>query len=356
MKEIALLFGKLGLFGFGGPIAVMAMMEEEVAKRRAWITRQDFAQMYAICKLLPGPMATQMAIHIGNLRGGIWGGIIAGSFFILPSFLIVLGLSYLYVHSGWSYGSNPLFPGLQMGALAVIVLSTVQFAKPYICRADAWVIAATSAALIVLQPRWEPWVILFFGLSAVLIKGQSSRAMSVLPQVFWMCFKAGVFVFGSGLAIVPLLEGDAVGHYGWLTHSEFMDGLAIGQITPGPVVITATFIGYKAAGFLGACVATFAIFLPGFFNILLILPKIIQVLKRSSRAQAFSSWAIPSVIGGIVGSTIRLGYFTIGQSQSWALWLAIFALALTVALWKKPPSWLLIPATGAFAWFVFVWL
>lgn len=372
MKEVSQIFLRLGLLGFGGPIAVMAMMEEEMVRERRWLSQEKFSEMYAVLKMMPGPVATQMVIYLGKTRAGVLGGILAGVLFILPSFLLVLGLSYLYVR-GQSIQGSPLFQGLQIGALALILFSTIQLAKPYRTRRDAWVIAIVSTVLVLCFPRWEPLVILGAGVLGSVVVGQWGLGLSklrtlafsgilipVFPllevfkssplfQLFWVCFKAGAFVFGSGLAIVPLLEADTVRHFHWLTHAEFMDGLAIGQVTPGPVVITVTFIGYKAAGALGAVVATLGIFLPAFVNVLFLVPRLWENFSKTPYARGFSTWAIPAVLGAIAGTTLRLGFLTLNSK----LGLGVFALSVLSAIRFSPPAWLLIPATGVAYWVVF---
>jgi chromate transporter len=332
-----------------------------------------------------------MAVYLGNLRAGTVGGLLAGMLFVLPSFVIVLGLSALYVGAGGAGAlgrSAIVFPGMQAGALVVIYLSAWTMGRPYLrggSRARAIAVATLSAALVAVAPRYEPLVILGVGLLGVALSrrnGKGSRGgegegnrdgkapssasssrpralawplaaglfatgggAAVLGDLFWTCFKAGAFVFGSGLAIVPLLEADAVGHFGWLTHAEFMDGIALGQITPGPIVITATFIGYKVAGVLGALTATVGMFLPPFLNVLLLVPRTFERWSHRAEMKAFSEWAIPSVIGAILGTTLRLSWFTL---QGW-IPCAVFVGAAIVALRFRPPSWVLIPGAGGVA-------
>lgn len=383
MSEIIRIFFRLGVLGFGGPIALVAQMDEELCRKRGWVTPERFSQTYALLKIMPGPLASQMAIFLAAARGGVLAGWIGGFVFILPSFVLVLVLSYLYTHQG-TMASLPdgFMPGLQVGALAVIATSTWALFKPFYASSRAWVIAILSGLLIFWHPRWEPLVILVLGLSGVasvrgrrstdgtkgsskllhgwfglgtLGLGSAGAAASTgvagaatagvghtLAQLGWVCFKAGAFVFGTGLAIVPVLEADVVGRHHWLTSHEFMDGLAIGQVTPGPVVITSTFIGYRAAGWIGAIVATVMIFLPCFLNVLYILPHVWKRVSGTPGAKAFTEWALPSVIGGIAATSIRLGLLTV---SSWTA-AVLLGLALAVAVWRRPPAWLLIPVCG----------
>jgi chromate transporter len=367
LGEIAWVFLRIGCLGFGGPIATMAMMEEETCRRRSWITQEQYNEMYAITKMLPGPAASQLAIFIGKTYAGTLAGIVSGTLFILPSFLLVLALSVAYVKSGQVSEIRGLLTGLQIGALAVILLSVEQMSRHYWKKTSAWGIAAISTALIFERPRWEPIIILVFGLAGAFLFSRTARAKGVIPskkptslkaiaaipvaglasmttlgQLFWTCFKAGALVFGTGLAIVPVLEGDAVSHFHWVTHSQFMDGLAIGQITPGPVVITVTFIGYLAAGWLGSIVATLGIFMPPFINILFLVPIFWARWSGTPSSVGFSSWAIPAVIGGILGTMIRLGIQTVVTPAQ----LGLLVLCLALAFRYRPPAWMLIPGAG----------
>jgi chromate transporter len=361
LSEIFSVFLRLGFLGFGGPVAVIAMIEEEVVRKRAWISESLFSEHYAICKLLPGPVSTQMAITMGRHRGGIWAGVIAGLCFILPSFFMILGLSVAYLKTGMTSQSTVFLKGLQCAALATILLSAWSLSRGFRKQTLGLSIAFVSAAWVALAPSWEPWVILFFGLmGAYRAKRRHFSPLSIsvfsffdagflvglaesrLFDLFWVCFKAAAFVFGTGLAVLPVLEAEAVGHFHWLTHSQFMDGLALGQVTPGPLVITSTFIGFVAAGYSGALVATLGMFLPSFFNVLILVPRIWKKFSGTAEAQAFSQWAIPAVVGGVFATTVQLGRMTLDHPVSWIL----FLISGWVSVWKSPPAWLLIPMMG----------
>ena len=371
VKEIIYLFVRLGALGFGGPVALIAMMEEEVCRKRNWVSKERFTEIYAVCKILPGPVAVQMAIFLGSVRGATLGGFLAGFFFILPSFLMVLALSYTYVNTQLTQKFGSAFITMQAAALGVVLLSTFQLAKPYLKKQSGILIGLISLVLLYLWPKYEPFVIFFFGLSGAYIYSRSvssssgSRLVSFAPgflaglvakfptelfsdtiylRLFWVCFKAGEFVFGSGLAIIPLLEAEVVQHYHWLTHAEFMDGLAIGQVTPGPVTITVTFIGFKTAGILGALVATGGIYLPPFINVLYILPRIWKKISGTPGARGFTSWAFPAVIGGILGATLNLARVTLISP----LPLGIFLAVLLIGLYRNVPAWILVPGAGIF--------
>ncbi len=368
LKEIVFEFMRLGVLGFGGPIAVIAMMEEEFSRKKKWVSREKFLETFTLCKVLPGPTATQMAISIGRIYEGRLGGVLAGVSFILPAFFLVLGISYFYLQKSVYQKFACFLPGMQVGALAVIFQSVLQFSRPYQRKIKAYGIAGVSGLLVLFFPAWEPLIILGAGLLGVLIlkrkklvlimmfvfvgatrafASEFSRVLlpgKVLISLFWVCFKAGAFVFGTGLAIVPVLEADVVQNFHWLTHSEFMDALAIGQITPGPVVIAATFIGYKVAGLLGACVATFAIFAPCFFIILVFIPLLKSHFlgTKVGSLKQFSEWAIPSVIGCILGVSVHLAVTTLHAPS----FICLFILLFLGGLFFKIPSWAVILGAG----------
>lgn len=374
--EIFKLFFRIGSTGFGGPLAIIAILEEEVARKRNWITSQEFAETYAICKIFPGPISSQMSIAIGKHYAGPWGGIFAGIAFLLPSFSLLLALSTLYTAWGSKIADSTLvlrtFAGIQAATLALIVQSIFHLAKPHFKTTPPWLIAIPSGLVVVVLPRMEPLVIIAAGLLGLFFNlkhpkhsqpkepspipnkkdreinlflptsGMLGTATLVTPKLlslFWTCFKAGAFVYGTGLAIVPLLEAEVVGHYQWLTHSEFMDGLALGQMTPGPLAITVTFIGYRVAGILGAFLATFALFLPSFINVLYLLPRVRARLEHSGHAQAFSNFTLAAVIGAVVAVAIRLGFSTLLTPLS----LIIFFIAWIAASKFRLPSWIVLP-------------
>jgi chromate transporter len=365
MKELFWVFMRIGWLGFGGPIATIAMMEEETVRKRRWLDEREFSEIYTICKMLPGPVATQVAIYLGMLRKGRWGGALAGLTYIFPAFLIILCFSIVYVRHRIGTEYEGIFAALQTGALVVILTSTLALARPIWKSRNMIALMVVSAGLIAWFPLWEPVVILAGGLGAAWLTTRTagsqpapgSRMLAVgaaagaLPafkwpvaaKLFWVCFKAGAFVFGTGLAIIPLLEADVVRHRHWLTHSEFMDGLMIGQTTPGPVATSVTFIGYKTAGLPGALVATAGVFLPNFINVLFIVPSLWKRVSGTPMARAFTVWAIPAVVGGIFATGLRLGIATV---HTWPL-VALFVVANGVAFRLKPPAWLLILGCGA---------
>jgi chromate transporter len=227
-------------------------------------------------------------------------------------------------------------------------------ARPYSKSLQAILISLVAGIIIFIHPPYEPILILTLGAWGVLGSGlfgffpfafnfKDQVLNSDIMKLTIVCLKAGFLVFGTGLAIIPVLEADVVGKYHWLTKPEFLDGLALGQITPGPVTTTATFIGYKVGGFGGAILATMAIFLSAFINVLIIIPMVEKKMKNHpEKMKSFTDWAFPAVIGGIVATSLRLTMTTV---TTWFLLAWIVAAALVV--WKfRPPAWALIPASG----------
>lgn len=369
MSDVVKIFLRLGCLGFGGPIAFLAMLEEEFVRRRKWVTPERFAEIVAVCKLLPGPIATQAGITLAVERAGRWAGFVAGLLTFLPAFALVMGLSHLYMEYGTVPQASTALRGMQAAALAAILQSVGTLARPHLRRAGAWFAAGASCMLTAFFPRWEPLVILGFGLLGVLrsraarptgstvFEGATAATGALAAAVaapvaiataatplalFWTCFKAGALVFGSGLAIVPLLEGEIVRGAGWLTQAQFLDGVAIGQVTPGPMVITATFIGYVAGGPSGAVAATFGMFLPAFINTLVIIPALWRRLRGSTVLARFSGLAVPAVVGAILSTGIQLGLSTLVSAVPLTLfgasWLALVAL--------RAPGWIVLPLSG----------
>lgn len=367
-SEIARIFLRLGLLGFGGPIALIRLMEIETVEKRRWFKAENFSSMYAMVKLLPGPIAVQMAIWLGMERGGRKGGIIAGISMVFPSFLLLLVLSYIYFHLGARSELSGFLGGMQLGTLAVILISVIGLSTPYRRSIEAWVIALISAVLIQTSPSLEPFWILLAGAYGVLKDRHASKphllgslspapilalasaatsapdlTLGTLWKLFWLCFKGGAFVFGTAIAIIPMLEGDAVQKYGWLTHAQFMDGIALGQVSPGPFSITVVFIGFKVAGILGSSIAALGIYLPAFLNILFIVPRIWKRVQGHPALHSFVSRAMPSIIGCILGAVIHLGYPILGTPTAALISLAALVLGLRFSL----PNWMLIPGAGA---------
>ena len=302
---LARLFLRLGFTAFGGPAAHIAMMEDEVVRRRQWLTHDDFLDMISACNLIPGPNSTEMALHIGQRRAGFTGLVVAGLSFITPAALITIALAWVYV----TFGRMPQIAGVLYGIkpviIAIVVQAIARLARS-VLRTPLLIgisIAATAAALMGVD---EMVILLVAGALVIVARRLSSEfaptvaasalgaasagtAASVpfsLGTLFLFFLKVGAILFGSGYVLLAFLQADLVDRRRWLTQSQLLDAVAIGQITPGPVSSTATFVGYLLGGTRGAVVATVGIFLPAFFFVSLSGP-LLPRLRRSPTAGAF---------------------------------------------------------------------
>jgi len=330
--------------GFGGPLALVALMEQEFVNEKKWVSKKRFESTFLFCKMLPGPIAYQMALWTGHeLRGKI-GGLLAGSFFILPSATLLYLLGRFY---GVLEGANSLKPfldGMKVGALVVILQSIGSLFAPYQKMKSSYFYALFGAIGMVLFPRMEPIIILGGGILSILFLYARRNSYiklsswSVLWALFFTHFKAGAFVFGTGLAIIPVLERESVQVYGWLSRLEFLDALSFSQITPGPITTMASFIGYKAARELGSLAATFGMYLPGALIVLGLLPWARKRLETQAWLNWFQWGAVPTVIGCLAASSYWL--LKSALISVWAF--ALFFLLLAVQWKRRLPAWAII--------------
>lgn len=320
MKEIFYYFLKIGLLGFGGPMAHIAMMDSDLIDKRKWATKDEFLDGLAVCNILPGPASTQLGIYMGFLRGGILGGTLAGIAFILPAFIIITILSYVY----FKFGEIPSITGILYGINAVVIAlissSLLNMYKKTVVNKPQFIIfLATTIAITVLGVNMII-AMLFAGITGVFIysnppKNKSDKKLlsvalplafaPLLSKLLIFFLKVGAFIYGGGLVIIPFIENEVVNKLGWLTQTEFLAGIALGQLTPGPVVITAAFIGYKVFGFIGATLSTVAIFLPSFIFILVAAPYL-KKIKNVQWIKAALKGVNAAVIGSILSSIISL--------------------------------------------------
>jgi chromate transporter len=362
MGELARYFLRLGFLGFGGPVALVGQMERELVNDKKWLSREQMRESIAICQSLPGPLAIQVGIYIAWLRCGFWGAWLGGWCFILPNFVIVAALGALYVYLGDLQPVTAIFYGVSPAVIALILHSCYRLAKLGMEDWLQWAIAAACFAVtIVLQAEVA---LLFIGAGIVGIVYYGSlfkRTPAVLPVVVvpaaapmvpvattstlgkLMLFflKAGSLTFGSGLVIVPFLEQGLVQQYGWLDERQFLIAVAIGMISPGPVVITATFVGYLVAGFWGSVVSTVGIFLPSFLLVLIVAP-ILARHRGNANVQGFVKGAYAAAIGTILGACVLLGKIAIGD---W-LTVAIGIVSLAILFRWKVSNPALIAATA----------
>lgn len=369
LKEIILYFLKLGILGFGGPLAMMAAFQRDLVEKRGWATREQFTRALALIKALPGPTGTQVAIYLGYCRGGRLGGFLAGACLIFPAFVLMILLGSFYASATELAWSRAVLFGMSAAALGVISDSVWRLTGPYRAERAFWVVAVAAAAITWFKPAAEPVVILGAGalgmglmrfwergksmaaaalFPSALVFGSSGLSVPLLAQLSGVMLKAGAFVFGTGLAIVPMLAHDVVERYGWLDDQQFLDALAFGQVTPGPVVITSTFIGFKVAGLLGAVVGTASIFAPAFFNMLTWFPGAEKKLGASPYTRRFVMWAVGAVVGSIAAVTVRLGVAAPPTHALW-LWIVLALGSLTVSVFTKVPAWATIPVAGIVA-------
>ena len=315
LRELAVLFLRLGTLAMGGPAAHIAMMEDEVVRRRRWMTHDRFLDMLGVCNLIPGPNSTEMAIHIGQLRAGFAGLVVAGACFILPAAAIVLVIAWMYVRFGTMPQAVGLLYGIKPVIIAVVLQALWGLGRTAIKSRLLAVLAIVTLIASILDVN--DMIVLLGGgfvmlairavedraaaratLAAIPVAARASGAKGValaaaavavpfsLTTLFLFFLKVGAVLFGSGYVLLAFLRTDLVDRLRWLTEAQLLDAVAVGQITPGPVFTTATFIGYILGGFRGAVVATLGIFLPSFFFVSISGP-LIPHLRRSPLAGAF---------------------------------------------------------------------
>ncbi len=354
IRDLVQYYLRLGAFGFGGPVALCGQMEQELVQERHWLTKEEFREGMAVCQSLPGPLAIQVGIYISYIRGGFWGAWAGGWAFILPNFIIVAALGALYVYFGGLPPVRAIFYGVSPAVIALIFYSCYRLARLGMEDRLQWAIAegcftvtvALRAEVALLFVVSGAIGILYYGdlvrrrlrmpMLPVLVLAPPAAASAVVPPsailskllVFFL--KAGSLTFGSGLVIVPFLEKGLVQQTGWLNERQFLVAVAMGMISPGPVVITATFVGYLVAGFWGSIVSTVGIFLPSFLLVLIVAPLLIR--HRENRGvQGFVKGAYAAAIGTILGAGVLLGRIAIGD---WLTALVAIASLVALARWK----------------------
>ena len=366
-----LYFLYLGACGFGGPIALAGYMQRDLEERRGWITPEDYRVGLALAQLAPGPLAAQLAIYLGYVRGGFWGATMVGAFFIVPSFIMVVILGALYVRYGGLWWMQALFYGIGACVIGIIVRAAYKLTRSTI-KMDAllWTIFAVMAASTAWAEQEIIWLFILCGFVALFVKAPPARVsrwisgsgtplLAVAPflhltqgllgpvsgrtmgNVLWFFIKAGAFVFGSGLAIVPFLYGGVVQEYGWLNDRQFLDAVAVAMITPGPVVITVGFIGYLVAGLYGAAVAAFGVFLPVYLFVIIPSPWFKRHMNQP-QLSAFVAGVTAAATGAIAGAAFVLGRRAIIDIPT-----GVIALLTLSVVWRwKVPEPLLIAAAG----------
>jgi chromate transporter len=367
LTELVRYFLHLGTFGFGGPIALAGYMQRDLVERRRWISKQDYLEGLALAQLAPGPLAAQLAIYLGWVRGRVLGATLVGLAFVIPSFLMVLILSALYVHFkglSWMRGA---FYGIGAAVIAIIARSAFKLVKMSLSRDYLlWAIFLTSGVITAWTESEIVWVFLASGILTLLIRAapnlRAGSAMALLPlplwsvtglagpagaatlwTIGWYFAEAGAFVFGSGLAIVPFLRVGVVDQFHWLNDQQFLDAVAVAMITPGPVVITVAFIGYLVAGLSGAVVAALATFLPCYLFTILPAPYF-RRFAQNTNLKAFVDGVTAAATGAIAGAAIVLGKRALLDIPTVLICLATLGV---IVRFKKAPEPLVILAAGA---------
>jgi chromate transporter len=363
LGQIVAYAARLGTIGFGGPVALVGYMHRDLVERRRWFSEADYKEGLALAQLAPGPLAAQLAIYLGFVHYRVLGATLVGLAFVLPSFVMVVALGWAYLrYQGLSW-MQAVFYGVGACVIGIIAISAYKLTRRTL-GTDwlLWVIYLFSAGFTVVTESESVWIfiaagaLVWYARMAVTQQGATVAMFApmlllVTPQSYdWSTLgkiaiffaKAGAFVFGSGLAIVPFLYGGVVKEYAWLNDRQFMDAVAVAMITPGPVVITVGFIGYLVAGFTGACVAALATFLPCYLLTIIPAPYFKKYGKRPGIV-AFVDGVTTAAIGTIAGAVIVLGQRSIVDVPT-----ALVGLATLALLWRwRLPEPLLVLVAGA---------
>ncbi len=344
---------RLGALGFGGPVALVGYMHRDLVEDRQWITEADYKEGMALAQLAPGPMAAQLAIYLGYVHYRILGATLSGVAFVIPSFFTVIALGWAYVRFGGLTWMQSVFYGVGAAVIGIIAMSAKKLTSKSVGKDKLlWIIYLILAAVTVITESEIAWLFIAAGVLVWFVRappkwrnksGLNSIAatqlplvggllgtldVSVLTQLGLFFLKAGAFVFGSGLAIVPFLYGGVVTEHHWLTDKQFVDAVAVAMITPGPVVITVGFIGYLIAGLPGACVAALATFLPCYLFTIIPAPYFKKYGKVPG-VLAFVDGITAAAIGAITGSVIVIAKRSIIDIPT-----ALIALVTIALLWK----------------------
>ncbi|MEL7333588.1 MAG: chromate transporter [Cyanobacteria bacterium J06560_2] len=375
LRELAAVFFRLGTVAFGGPAAHIAMMDDEVVKRRRWMSREDLLDLMGVTNLLPGPNSTELAIHIGYEQAGWRGLFVAGSCFILPALVLMWALAAVYVRYetvpqvGWLlYGVKPVIIAVVLKALwklgkkaakdrptTVVGLGAI---AAYFLGVNEILMLLISGLIVALVKNWPrrgttaglflvPVSEAFSGLSFPSTVAQVSAPVSTAVSVGWVSvflffLKVGAVLYGSGYVLLAFLQRDVVEHYGWLSSQQLLDAVAIGQMTPGPVLTTATFVGYLVAGHMGAIAGTVGIFLPAFLLVGIVNPWVPK-LRQSPIAGGFLDGVNAASLGLMVGVTYILTRAAVIDVPT-----VVIALmsAIAVFRFKTNPAWLVLAGAG----------
>ena len=370
VRELALLFFRLGALSFGGPAAHIALMEDETVKRRKWLTHEQFLDLLGATNLIPGPNSTEMAIHIGYVKAGWRGLAVAGMSFIFPAAVITLLFAYLYVHFGAVPQLAAFMFGIRAAIIAVILAAVYRLSRPLLKNRHLIFLGLAVTALnlfhideivlllgaglasivwehhkriwpatsALLQSHVLPVVTMFFPAG----EKEANAAAVSLSSLGLFFLKVGSILYGSGYVLVAFLEGGLVENHHWLTQQQLLDAIAIGQFTPGPILSTATFIGYVLLGGPGAAVATGAIFFPSFVFVML-SSQLIPKLRKSPLARSFLQGVNAGSLGLMLAVCFSLGLGGLTNLSGWI----IFGLAILVLVaWNVNAAWIILGGAG----------
>jgi chromate transporter len=361
-------FLRLGAIGFGGPVALANYMRRDLVEARGWITDEEYENGLALAAACPGPLAYQLGVYCGYVRFGVIGGLAVAVAFGLPPFLIVSTAAYFYVRFTGNWQLRSLFYGIAPVVVALIVKASWNLGKRTL-RSDplAWVFAIIACGITVIVEKELAVMFIAAGVAGAFLFGRASRirqpsaaratskanAILLLPsaagtfsgttaKLFLFFFKTGLLVFGSGLVIVPFLKTQVVDQYHWLDNRQFLDSVAMGMMSPGPVVITATFVGYLLNGFVGALAATVGIFAAPVLFTVLATPILLRYHKHT-RVSGFIRGVGVTVVGVLIGTTYLIGKEAIGD---WLTAVVAMVSLVAITLWKKLPEPVVILAGG----------
>jgi chromate transporter len=353
LARFARYFLWLGTVGFGGPIALAGHMQQDLVGDRRWVRKEDYLEGLALAQLAPGPLAAQLAIYLGYIHSGILGATAIAVAFILPSFLMVLGLSAAYVRFGGLPWMQGMFYGIGAAVIGIIARSAFKLAKLTLANDRLlWAIFLVLAISTAWTSKEIIWLFFLSGFVAMLVKAMPARLPArgtasfflvpstfslagtggTLLQIFLYFAKAGLFVFGSGLAVVPFLYGGVVQGHHWINEHQFVDAVAVAMITPGPVVITVAFIGYLVKGISGASAAALGIFLPVYLMVVVLAPSYKRWAKNP-QVNAFVRGVTAAATGAIAGAVVVLARRSVSDVYTTTICLVTL---LVLFRWKVP--------------------
>lgn len=364
LRDLIIYFIKLGTWGFGGPVALVGYIYRDLVDAKKWFSEEDYKEGLALSQLAPGPLAAQLSIYLGYVHYKILGATLVGIAFVIPSFLMVLGIGYAYAAYGGLPWMQAIFYGVGAAVIGIIAIGSYKLTTKSIGKDKLlWAIFVVLAITTFITEQEIFWLILIAGvavwfakappkwastsanglLPTVLLQLQPVATQSKLIEIAWFFTKAGAFVFGSGLAIVPFLYGGVVNDYKWLNEQQFVDAVAVAMITPGPVVITVGFIGYLVAGFWGAVVAALATFVPCYLFTVIPAPYFKKYGKHPA-IKAFVDGVTAAAIGAIAGAVLVLGKRTLTDLPT--VLIAITTAALLFRFKKLQEPFIILAAAG----------